>query len=63
MFLFNQSLFIVTDNILHFQEVSMPSTSADKPKDINFTDIVVDISFHPTKDVIASSTIEGDVFL
>lgn len=47
-------------NVL-FQERANPSM--DKPKDINFTDIVVDISFHPAKDVIASSTIEGDVYL
>ena len=35
----------------------------DKPKDINFTDIVVDLQFHPEKDVIAAGTIEGDLFL
>ncbi|KAL4230231.1 WD domain repeat-containing protein 55 [Mactra antiquata] len=45
---------------------SMPNVegkSSSKPKDINFDDIVVDINFHPEKDVIASSSIEGDVFL
>ncbi|XP_045203971.2 LOW QUALITY PROTEIN: WD repeat-containing protein 55-like [Mercenaria mercenaria] len=34
-----------------------------KPKDISFSDIVVDICFHPEKDVIASGTIEGDAYL
>ena len=34
-----------------------------KPKDLNFSDIVVDIGFHPQKDVIAAGTIEGQVIL
>lgn len=34
-----------------------------KPHDITFDDIIVDVNFHPEKDVIASGSIEGDVFL
>ena len=34
-----------------------------QPKDLTFSDIVVDIDFHPQKDVIAAGTIEGQVIL
>ncbi|CAH1777728.1 unnamed protein product, partial [Owenia fusiformis] len=33
------------------------------PKDISFEDIVVDLDFHPQKDVIASGLIQGEVFI
>ncbi|XP_048774023.2 WD repeat-containing protein 55-like isoform X2 [Ostrea edulis] len=33
----------------------------DKPKDLKFNDLVVDISFHPGRDVIAAGHIGGDV--
>jgi len=35
----------------------------DKPKDISFEDMVIDVQFHPQKNVIATGSIEGDVFL
>ena len=35
----------------------------EHPKDLNFSEIVVDIKFHPEKDVIAAGTIEGQVIL
>lgn len=40
-----------------------PSTSYErkKPKDILFDDIVIDVAFHPSKDVIASAHICGEV--
>lgn len=34
-----------------------------QPKDLDFSEIVVDIDCHPTKDVIAVGTIEGQVIL
>ncbi len=34
-----------------------------KPDDLKFDCIVVDVEFHPKKDVIASGTIDGDIFL
>lgn len=35
----------------------------EHPKDLNFSEIVVDIDCHPEKDVIAAGTIEGQVIL
>lgn len=31
------------------------------PKDIKFDSIVVDLSFHPNKDIIAAGDIDGDI--
>ncbi|XP_067136859.1 WD repeat-containing protein 55 [Centruroides vittatus] len=33
------------------------------PDDIEFDDVVVDISLHPSKDVIAAGTMDGDIFV
>jgi hypothetical protein len=35
----------------------------EHPPDIEAEDFVVDISFHPQKDIIAAATITGDVIL
>lgn len=35
----------------------------EHPPDIQSEDFVVDISFHPQKDIIAAATITGDVIL
>ena len=33
----------------------------DSPKDIKFDSIIVDVVFHPEKDVIVAGDIDGDI--
>ena len=33
----------------------------DVPKDIHFDSIVVDLSFHPKKNILAAGDIDGDI--
>ena len=54
---------IDVNDFLYFMNIKYFLQVQEQPKDLNFSEIVVDIDFHPGKDVIAAGTIEGQVSL